>query len=104
MSKSDIHRIIWWCAGAALICIGFIGWYQSPENIITRQLVGLSLDQVEAKYGPGLPYKETFKTGDNWDRAYVLEYSARTMSTKYLFIRLDKNSIVIRAKIVNIES
>jgi len=65
---------------------------------VPPKVMGLTLDQVEEKYGPGL---NAFSYLTDWDRMYYLCHMPTGVDDYWLVIRLDENDIVIAADAVN---
>jgi hypothetical protein len=74
-----------------------------PTYRIPRQVIGLQLEQVEAKYGPAEFSDETIGDYGHWDKYYkVAPGDGMGYRGYYLAIRLDENSTVTEARIVPI--
>ncbi len=91
------------CVVLALVYAGILVFplrYLTPDPYkhIPDQVLGLSLQEVEAIYGPA----ETSGYFRDWNKAYYLGPEAGFISidSAFLVIRLDEESTVVEAEIV----
>lgn len=73
-----------------------------PTYRIPRQVIGLQLEQVEAKYGPAEFSDEGIGDYGHWDKYHEVAPGNMVYRGYYLAIRLDENSTVTEARIVPI--